>query len=180
MLKAPFAFGQQQAQHCGAAARAYLIDAGMIFAAATLLAGLAALLWPDSTLASAQAVVVGMVVVALLVGKGVALVLTRVSGGSAETGRLTTAALYGCGFSLLWVSALKLVVLVGPALVPGYSGAAFEAMTVLGGMSGVLFGALLLLEWPRRIAAVEEGAYYSAVAGLQFVVGVVLKVTGIA
>ena len=63
---------------------------------------------------------------------------------------------------------------------PGYSGSAYEALTVLGGMGGVLFGAILLLEWPRRIAALDEGAYYSAVAALVLVVGLVLKATGVA
>jgi hypothetical protein len=47
-------------------------------------------------------------------------------------------------------------------------------------MGGVLFAAILLLEWPRRIAALDEGAYYSGVAALVLVVGVVLKATGLA
>ncbi len=180
LLKAPFSFVQHQLHRPGHQARTYLIDAGVIFLAATLLAGIAAVIWPNSTLLTAQAVVIGMVVVALLVGNGVALVLTRLSGKTAESSSLATAALYGGGFSLLWVSAFKLVGLVGPALVPGYSGSPFEALTVLGGMGGVLFGALLLLEWPRRIAALEEGTYYTAVAALFLVVGVTLKVVGIA
>jgi hypothetical protein len=180
ILRAPFAFGLHQLHRPGSVARAYAIDAGVIFLAATVLAWIAALVWPNSTLALAQAVVVGLGVVALLVGNGVALVLTRFSGRPAETGSLVIAALYGIGFSLLWVAAFKLVGLIGPALVPGYSGSAFEALTVLGGMGGVLFGALLLLEWPRRIAALEEGAYYTAVAGLFLILGIVLKLSGIA
>ena len=78
------------------------------------------------------------------------------------------------------MTAFKLVGLVGPALVPGFVGSPLEALTVLGGMGGVLFGALLVLEWPRRIAALEEGAYYTAVAALFLVVGVTLKAVGIA
>ncbi len=180
LLKAPFAFSQHQLHRPGHQARTYLIDAGVIFLAATLLAGVAASIWPNSASVTAQAVVIGMVVVALLVGNGVALVLTRLSGRTAESSSLATAALYGVGFSLLWVTAFKLVGLVGPALVPGFVGSPLEALTVLGGMGGVLFGALLVLEWPRRIAALEEGAYYTAVAALFLVVGVTLKAVGIA
>ncbi len=180
LLRSPFTFGQHLLDRPGHHARAYLIDAGVIFLAATLLATLAAWVWPDSTLSRAQAVVVGVVVVALLVGNGVALVLSRFSGRKAETSSLAVAALYGAGFSLLWVAAFKLIGLIGPALVPGYSGSAYEALTVLGGMGGVLFGAILLLEWPRRIAALDEGAYYSGVAALVLVVGIVLKATGVA
>ena len=109
LLQAPFAFGQHLLDRPGHQARAYLIDAGVIFLAATVLAALAAWVWPDSTLSRAQAVVVGVVVVALLVGNGVALVLSRFSGRQAETGSLGVAALYGAGFSLLWVAAFKLI-----------------------------------------------------------------------
>ncbi len=178
-LHAPFAFGQQL-DRPGDQARAYLIDAGVIFLAATVLAALVGWVWPDSTLVRAQAVVLGVVVVALLVGNGVALVLSRFGGTPDQTGDLGVAALYGAGLSLLWVAAFKLVGLLGPALVPGYSGSAYEALTVLGGMGGVLFSAILLLEWPRRIAALDEAAYYSAVAAVVLAVGVVLKLTGVA
>ncbi len=180
ILKAPFAFGLDHFQRSTRSARDYLFDAGVVFLGATLLAGLAALIWPDRTLVLAQTVVIGVVLTALLVGNLVALALARASGRDPDTGSLAAASLYGGGFGLLWVSVFKLVGLFGPALVPGYSGSVYEALTVLGGMGGVLFVAFLLLEWPRRIVALEEVSYYASVAGLFALVGILLKVTGAA
>ena len=180
ILHTPFAFGVAQAQRPAGQARDYLIEAGAIFLGATVLAVLGAWLWPDDTLFEAQTVQIALILAALLVGNGVALVLARVTGRDGESRGLVSAALYGSGFALLWLAAFKLIGLIGPALVPNYSGSLFEALTVLGGLAGVLFGAFLLLEWPRRIKALEEGPYYGSVAVLFLVGGVVLEVTGAA
>ena len=180
ILKNPFSFGLHHFHRTDRQARDYLTNAGVIFLAATLLAWIAAFIWPDRTLFLAQAVVTGTVVAALAVGNLVALALARYADREVQTKTLATAALYGAGFNLLGLSAFKLVGLIGPALVPGYSGSLFEALTVLGFLGSLFYGAFLLIEWPRRIVALDERTYYAAVAGLFAAFGLLLKVNGFA
>ena len=180
IFQAPFAFASVQAERPAGLGRDYLVDAGVLFLATTLLGGLAALISPDHTLLVAQSVLIGVVVLALLAGTGVALAFARFGDSYVDTRELVSGAQYGAGFGLVLLSVFKLVGLVGPALVPNYSGSVYEALTVLGGMGVVLFAAFLMLDWPRRIARLDEGAYYTGVGGLFLAFGLLLKVTGIA
>ena len=180
ILKAPFGFALAQAERPPHVAREYLFSAGGVFLVAMVLSGLGAVLWPDGTLLVAQSVLVGLAVLALLAGNGAALLLSRFSSRPADLASLLPAGMYASGFALVWLSVFRLVGLVGPALMPGYSGSLYEGLTVLAGMSICLFGVFLMLDWPRRVTGVDEGAYYAVVAGAFLVVGVLLRLAGLA
>lgn len=180
ILKSPLAFSAQQAERPAELGRNYLFEAGVAFLATTLLSGLAGLIWPDHTHMLEQSVLIGLVLLALVVGNGVALAFAHFSGGAADTSEVSSVAKYGAGFSLVLLALGNLIALGGAALVPSYSGSVFEALTVLGGMGVVLFAAFLMLEWPRRVLQLDEGAYYAAVCAPFLVVGLLLKATGIA
>ncbi len=180
IVKAPFAFGSAQEQRPVELGQAYLIEAGALFLATTLLAVLSSLVWPDHTLALAQAVLIGLVLLALAAGNGVALAFAQFSGSYVDTSELASAARYGAGFSLVLLSVFNVVGTLGSALVPDYSGSVFETLTVLSGMGVVLSAAFVLVEWPRRILGLDEGAYYTAVGGLFLVAGLVVKAIGVA
>lgn len=180
IVKAPFAFGTLQEQRPAELGRGYLVEAGAVFLATTVLAVLSSLVWPDHTLALAQSVLVGLVLLALGAGNGVALAFAHFSGSYVDTSELASAAKYGAGFSLVLLSVFNIVGTFGSALVPDYSGSVIETLTVLSGMGVVLSAAFVLVEWPRRILGLDEGAYYTAVGGLFLVAGLVLKATGVA
>ena len=140
------------------------------------------LIWPEFAALAAQSVLLGVLVLALAAGNGVALAFARFTGTDTETDTavLASAAKYGAGFGLVLISAFKLVALFGTAVVPGYAGSPVEAVAVLGGMGAMLFAAFLALEWPRRIQGLDEAPYYSAVAGVFLVAGLLLKAIGVA
>ena len=180
ILQAPFAFGSLQVERPADLGRSYLIDAGVVFLATTLLAVLGSLVWPDHTLALAQAVLVGLALLAIVAGNGVALAFAHLGGSYVDTTELASSAKYGAGFSLVLLSVFNVVGLAGSALVPDYSGSVFETLTVLSGMGVVLSAAFLLVEWPRRILGLDEGAFYTGVGGVFLVAGLFLKLVGIA
>jgi hypothetical protein len=180
ILQAPFAFGSQQADRPAELGHSYLIDAAVLFLATTLLGALGSLIWPDPTLLVAQSVLIGVLVLALAAGNGVALAFAQFGGAYVDTGDLRSAAKYAAGFSLLLMSVFNLVGFFGSAIVPVYSGSILEALTVLSGMGVVLSAAFLLVEWPRRIVGLDEGAFYTGVGGVFLVAGLLLKATGIA
>lgn len=180
IIEAPLAFGSLQAGRPAELGHSYLIDAAAVFLATTLLGGLGSLIWPDPTLLVAQSVLIGVLVLALAAGNGVALAFAHFGGADADTGALRSAAKYAAGFGLSLMSVFNIVGLVGSAVAPVYSGSILEALTVLSGMGVVLSASFLLVEWPRRIVGLEEGAFYSGVGGVFLVAGLLMKAAGIA
>ncbi len=180
ILGAPFAFGATQVDRPPSLARDYVLQAGALYLATTLVGLLASLFRPDATLLLAQTVVSGAVLASLLAGNLVALAYLRIEDDGTDTSGLVAAAQYGAGFSLVLLSLFRLLGLVGLAFVPGYNGSIYEALAVLGSMGAVLFSAFLVLEWPRRIVGLDEAPYYTAVALVFLGLGLLLKLTGAA
>ena len=180
ILKAPFAFGTLQAERPADLGQSYLVDGAVVFLATTLLAVLSSLVWPDHTLALAQAVLIGIALLAMAAGNGVALALAQFGGRYVDTSELFSALKYGGGFSLVLLSVFNVVGMFGAVLVPNYSGSMLETLTVLSGMGVVLSAGFLLVEWPRRILGLDEGAFYTGVGGVFLVAGLFLKAIGVA
>lgn len=180
ILTSPFAFAADQAERPAELSRTYLFDAGVLFLATTVLGVLGGLVWPDQASVVAQSVLVGVALLALAAGYGVALAFGQLSDRYVDTDALASATKYGVGFSLVLISLFKLLTLAGAALVPSYSGSMAQALSVLGGMGLVLFSAFLLVEWPRRVLHLDEGGYYTAIGGIFLVAGLLLKTVGIA